>query len=662
MKITSSSFTEQVIHSEWYNRREWRYHEIARVAFNALVLMPLIAPAGALCHGTLACVYWVRAAREKSNECMAAAIKDFKAAAPLLTIAGGVYFAACYLHITALAVLFPIGEQDLDEAPQVAELPLPKTPDEAPIVADVPPTQVLEPLIEELPPLQVLDELPPPKVLDEVPPPKVLDETPLVAELPPQKVLDEATLVELPLTLEETSLQLKSAELELADTLLTRAYIWLISNQVKPDYQIPWNGNTIANQVAAVVHGLNENQKRDQEEIIALLRSKQKAIDALMPPYCKAGGNEDTLLDVYDLIFTYRTRYNQILGQTEYDMLHLAVSLNAEIDSWKTILCKKMPYKVPMKGVEIMGRISDILRLYKEKLGDKKTTLEEMSAAAVQMQTLWDLYRLADLYLQNLISPAHSFSSYSRPPKKFEALVLRRQPSYFINFSEAIAANEEAALWHVLQANNLLTTIKGDMELPENVRNSIIPIAYSCPLDLKAAYEKVSAWAKKVTVQSYVSEINEHTANLRGFYAIITLLRQLHKETEGVTHQPALYMDKARHYKLFYEGFESLQSEEMLQERFKAALKNCTVTSGTTDKTHFNEFKNRIIEAQQGKAASPFVVLGLKPDCSEKELKSAQKKYAFALHPDKNPDTPDAQTLFDCMNELYAICLVQCKK
>ncbi len=50
-----------------------------------------------------------------------------------------------------------------------------------------------------------------------------------------------------------------------------------------------------------------------------------------------------------------------------------------------------------------------------------------------------------------------------------------------------------------------------------------------------------------------------------------------------------------------------------------------------------------------------YKVLGVSKDADEKQLKSAFRKAAMKLHPDKNPDDADAQKKFQYLNEAYEV-------
>lgn len=50
-----------------------------------------------------------------------------------------------------------------------------------------------------------------------------------------------------------------------------------------------------------------------------------------------------------------------------------------------------------------------------------------------------------------------------------------------------------------------------------------------------------------------------------------------------------------------------------------------------------------------------YVLLGVERNVSEEDLKRAYRKKAIQLHPDKNPDDPDANERFVELQEAYEI-------
>jgi len=47
--------------------------------------------------------------------------------------------------------------------------------------------------------------------------------------------------------------------------------------------------------------------------------------------------------------------------------------------------------------------------------------------------------------------------------------------------------------------------------------------------------------------------------------------------------------------------------------------------------------------------------LGVKPECTENEIKKAYRKLAVQFHPDKNPDNPEAVEKFKQISEAYEV-------
>lgn len=53
-------------------------------------------------------------------------------------------------------------------------------------------------------------------------------------------------------------------------------------------------------------------------------------------------------------------------------------------------------------------------------------------------------------------------------------------------------------------------------------------------------------------------------------------------------------------------------------------------------------------------SASPYEVVGVRADASADEIRRAYRRRALELHPDRNPDDPDATRRFQELAEAFA--------
>jgi len=49
----------------------------------------------------------------------------------------------------------------------------------------------------------------------------------------------------------------------------------------------------------------------------------------------------------------------------------------------------------------------------------------------------------------------------------------------------------------------------------------------------------------------------------------------------------------------------------------------------------------------------PYIILGLSPSATEKQIKKAYRRLAIKFHPDRNPDDPEAEKKFKQLQRTY---------
>lgn len=71
------------------------------------------------------------------------------------------------------------------------------------------------------------------------------------------------------------------------------------------------------------------------------------------------------------------------------------------------------------------------------------------------------------------------------------------------------------------------------------------------------------------------------------------------------------------------------------------------------DRTIPKEVRKAELELKKSQRKDYYKIMGLEKDCGPDDIKKAYRKMAIKLHPDKNPDDPEAEAKFKDMQEAY---------
>jgi hypothetical protein len=346
------SFAESVVTSELYNNylnQNGFCQAAANIALQALLLKPVIAPAGVLYNGLKASYFWATSESEKASLYAKAAFKDFLVASPILPLAP-LYCAARYFRpaglilaaekiaaiFASLLYIFSLNHDKKGQQTLQRFVKKPKKPVvQIRLLFDIPISRLL--LKNEHRQVTRLLAAPSPKE-------PTTDE-----DIPLKTLFFEGGTSEAPIPsqqLDEIFHNMSALEGQLSETIFLRANIWMIRHDLEPNFTFPWNGHQIAAMLEAN-KAKDKNGPAEVEEIIQHLRACQTGLDETLPKFHQAGGEGNTLVDIYLLAAHFRTVYDTHLSEVEIDLLQKAKLLNNSIEIWqsKGIACQSLPYE-----------------------------------------------------------------------------------------------------------------------------------------------------------------------------------------------------------------------------------------------------------------------------------------------------------------------------
>lgn len=601
------SFSERALTSQFYSDyfkpsgREW---EISRIAFNALIVMPLVAPAGAIWNTLAAGYCWARSDGEKARRCAKAAFDD------LLVSAAA--FACCSLQ--SRAIFF---------------------------IASICSTCALASL----------------GCRYQSPIPEIKSDTPLLEEA---KEIHTDTLSlddDNPFARMQSLEDFNNASMRLFATIFNLALLSLIDLNGDREFSIFDDGRALAAKLKARLSRKDPAVQDYIRKIASDLEQQQDAVDSCKN-LCQKAWGANPHFDIYPHLAHHREYYAFWIGNLEFNLLLVMKALNERIVAWSTqgVACKQIPYTFPLDGSLVSERISTILKLFDKRLAEEQAWLLEIKDSALKLQKDIFLYRLADLQIRKApITGAVDEEIIKRMQEP--------QPTSFLDIQKVIGTIQEEVALLAFRANSLLsTTIKGDKSINENVRKMMLNIAYAEPLNPNIVISTINTNIYKLKViqneqaENYIKELESLLQGdgithrgLNELQTILELLQNLYNKHSGTpSFFPELFGEGAKYKKIFHEG---PVNEKSVEDQINETVQKCIIENKNIDpsqKPLYNQFKAKVLEKPN---PDPFFYFG-----SKETLKSTRNKLAFVLHPDKNGGSAEAKSLFDCMEELYKIC------
>ncbi len=581
------SFTEKVIQSKFYTTylcrpgecaekarswKEFRPRVIARIAFSALILSPIVAPAGALWNWAQ---YQIVDATdsEKAKQYAKAAFDDLKVAGAFMAVATQtalIYGAFSYVQTTTYKILVLIGGVfsfayfNNDRQKTATSGKEAATQTEVTGKDVIMQTEVLGKEAATQTEVTGKDVIMQTEVLGK----EAATQTEVTGKdvIMQTEVLGKDAAMQTEVLGKDASMQTESeksigkdnntvsaettaarkeildlyikAQTELTDTIFQEVNVIKI-------FEFPFD-------VRQIVAKLKECQKTT--ELIQKLQQQQKVVEQHRDQYVKMGGNGvDLTINLYPLLPRYRETYAENISLAEFTLVKAIKTLNEQISQWgkQGIVCVSLPYNFPLSANAILERTQTILRNYGAKLDEgAKKWLENLKAIVTEQQTIMDLNRAADLHISKFPLPGNA-------PKDIEEKIRKALPPSCLDFTKAIPHIERDIVTSLAQVNRFLAKIKVDNKLENNLKNLIAPFEFSYPIDEKFVISTLKLYLIHLekAKSTGLNELKEAAHNLEILGGFLDLFRELHKkQSPPFFVQPRVYQDKETYQNLFNEG------------------------------------------------------------------------------------------------------------
>lgn len=480
---TPISFSEQFLTSQLYvDYCKPIDSEISRIAITALLVIPIIAPAGAVWNALNAAYYFVRRDAEKTKQFAKAAFVDLQVSTAAIV---------CYTlrSRTGLMVASLVSADAL--ASLTNKPPIPKV-----LLADPSPSGLsVAGLFDSATPYE-----------------------PLFAS-PPEQLAGP--------TLRGFKLEdrFDAAGFELYSAIFTCALLYLVDS---PNINV-LEGRQIAAQLKTL-----SNQEPHAFQLAERIEAYQSGFDYLLAR-CNKQLNWDITSygNLYNLLPDFRDHYAKMIANFELQLLLCAKKINGIHESRAFpdgTAPEPLSYDSLREGKDISSEISSIVK-YHQRLPELKALRDE----AEKLQRTIRRYREADHYLMTI-------ETYPRE-QEVESKIRKAQPASFLDIPLAIKNYQTQIAILAFNANTVISHIKLDTSLSEEVRNKINPVAFAYPLNPLAIAGELKSYAGLAEIYADLNSLSLELAKLGETLHLLQFLNQ---------NYPDPYVDQQTYRSLFF--------------------------------------------------------------------------------------------------------------